>query len=136
MTRKAFKYRLYPTQPQHKDLERTLELCRAVLSGGTGTEEGGKEDRAQRSEDREHDQELDQGESAHTKASRFPGGQEGCAGYCCWPLTNVVPLTLVTVTVTELPLLETLMVQLFTEPPGFGTLYEPALYPFVQFVLS
>ncbi|WP_353513893.1 helix-turn-helix domain-containing protein, partial [Thermus sp. LT1-2-5] len=25
--RKAFKYRLYPTQPQAKDLERTLDLC-------------------------------------------------------------------------------------------------------------
>ncbi len=25
--RKAFKYRLYPTKPQVKDLERTLELC-------------------------------------------------------------------------------------------------------------
>ncbi|MER3490604.1 MAG: hypothetical protein C4328_12140, partial [Meiothermus sp.] len=28
MTKKAFKYRLYPTQPQQKDLERTLWLCR------------------------------------------------------------------------------------------------------------
>jgi len=27
MTRKAFKYRLYPTQPQARDLERTLALC-------------------------------------------------------------------------------------------------------------
>ncbi len=32
MTRKAFKYRLYPTQPQHKDLERTLALCRQLYN--------------------------------------------------------------------------------------------------------
>ncbi|WP_027877078.1 RNA-guided endonuclease InsQ/TnpB family protein [Meiothermus cerbereus] len=32
MTRKAFKYRLYPTQPQHKDLERTLALCRHLYN--------------------------------------------------------------------------------------------------------
>ncbi|WP_170159788.1 helix-turn-helix domain-containing protein, partial [Calidithermus terrae] len=32
MTRKAFKYRLYPTQPQHKDLERTLSLCRQLYN--------------------------------------------------------------------------------------------------------
>ncbi len=30
--RKAFKYRLYPTQPQVKDLERTLELCRELYN--------------------------------------------------------------------------------------------------------
>lgn len=30
--RKAFKYRLYPTQPQQKDLERTLELCRHLYN--------------------------------------------------------------------------------------------------------
>ncbi len=29
---KAFKYRLYPTQPQHKDLERTLALCRQLYN--------------------------------------------------------------------------------------------------------
>ncbi|MFX9343917.1 helix-turn-helix domain-containing protein, partial [Acinetobacter baumannii] len=28
--RKAFKYRLYPTKPQVKDLEHTLELCREL----------------------------------------------------------------------------------------------------------
>ncbi|UZX15947.1 transposase [Thermus sp. PS18] len=32
MTRKAFKYRLYPTQPQARDLENTLELCRQLYS--------------------------------------------------------------------------------------------------------
>ncbi|GEM82025.1 RNA-guided endonuclease InsQ/TnpB family protein [Meiothermus hypogaeus] len=32
MTRKAFKYRLYPTQPQQKDLERTLSLCRHLYN--------------------------------------------------------------------------------------------------------
>ncbi|WP_018461885.1 RNA-guided endonuclease InsQ/TnpB family protein [Thermus oshimai] len=32
MTRKAFKYRLYPTQPQRKDLERTLALCRRLYN--------------------------------------------------------------------------------------------------------
>lgn len=32
MTRKAFKYRLYPTQPQQKDLERTLSLCRQLYN--------------------------------------------------------------------------------------------------------
>ena len=32
MTRKAFKYRLYPTQPQRKDLERTLALCRQLYN--------------------------------------------------------------------------------------------------------
>lgn len=32
MTRKAFKYRLYPTQPQQKDLERTLALCRQLYN--------------------------------------------------------------------------------------------------------
>ncbi|MGK4518372.1 helix-turn-helix domain-containing protein, partial [Staphylococcus aureus] len=26
--KKAFKYRLYPTQPQLRDLDRTLMLCR------------------------------------------------------------------------------------------------------------
>ncbi|WP_253729655.1 RNA-guided endonuclease InsQ/TnpB family protein [Thermus scotoductus] len=30
--RKAFKYRLYPTQPQQKDLERTLSLCRQLYN--------------------------------------------------------------------------------------------------------
>nr|WP_253718679.1 helix-turn-helix domain-containing protein [Thermus scotoductus] len=30
--RKAFKYRLYPTQPQQKDLERTLSLCRHLYN--------------------------------------------------------------------------------------------------------
>ncbi|WP_243031849.1 helix-turn-helix domain-containing protein, partial [Thermus altitudinis] len=30
MIRKAFKYRLYPTKPQRKDLERTLSLCRQL----------------------------------------------------------------------------------------------------------
>ncbi|WP_353513633.1 helix-turn-helix domain-containing protein, partial [Thermus sp. LT1-2-5] len=30
--RKAFKYRLYPTQPQAKDLERTLDLCRHLYN--------------------------------------------------------------------------------------------------------
>jgi len=30
--RKAFKYRLYPTQPQRKDLERTLVLCRQLYN--------------------------------------------------------------------------------------------------------
>ncbi len=30
--RKAFKYRLYPTKPQVKDLERTLELCRELYN--------------------------------------------------------------------------------------------------------
>lgn len=29
---KAFKYRLYPTKPQVKDLEQTLELCRALYN--------------------------------------------------------------------------------------------------------
>lgn len=29
---KAFKYRLYPTKPQIKDLERTLELCRQLYN--------------------------------------------------------------------------------------------------------
>ncbi|RIH86850.1 RNA-guided endonuclease InsQ/TnpB family protein [Calidithermus roseus] len=29
---KAFKYRLYPTQPQQKDLERTLSLCRQLYN--------------------------------------------------------------------------------------------------------
>ncbi|WP_147371737.1 RNA-guided endonuclease InsQ/TnpB family protein, partial [Calidithermus roseus] len=29
---KAFKYRLYPTQPQQKDLERTLSLCRHLYN--------------------------------------------------------------------------------------------------------
>jgi len=29
---KAFKYRLYPTQPQLRDLERTLELCRYLYN--------------------------------------------------------------------------------------------------------
>jgi putative transposase len=29
---KAFKYRLYPTQPQARDLERTLELCRHLYN--------------------------------------------------------------------------------------------------------
>ncbi|GIW33469.1 transposase [Meiothermus sp.] len=32
MTRKAFKYRLYPTQPQARDLERTLALCRHLYN--------------------------------------------------------------------------------------------------------
>jgi putative transposase len=32
MTRKAFKYRLYPTQPQARDLERTLALCRQLYN--------------------------------------------------------------------------------------------------------
>ncbi|GAA6732016.1 hypothetical protein YIM73518_17800 [Thermus brockianus] len=32
VTRKAFKYRLYPTKPQQKDLERTLELCRQLYN--------------------------------------------------------------------------------------------------------
>jgi len=32
MTRKAFKYRLYPTQPQARDLERTLSLCRDLYN--------------------------------------------------------------------------------------------------------
>ncbi|MGK0617533.1 RNA-guided endonuclease InsQ/TnpB family protein [Meiothermus cerbereus] len=32
MTRKAFKYRLYPTQPQRNDLERTLALCRHLYN--------------------------------------------------------------------------------------------------------
>ncbi|MFN4074213.1 MAG: RNA-guided endonuclease InsQ/TnpB family protein [Thermus sp.] len=32
MTRKAFKYRLYPTKPQMGDLERTLELCRQLYN--------------------------------------------------------------------------------------------------------
>ncbi|WP_243091261.1 RNA-guided endonuclease InsQ/TnpB family protein [Thermus neutrinimicus] len=32
MTRKAFKYRLYPTKPQTRDLERTLELCRQLYN--------------------------------------------------------------------------------------------------------
>ncbi len=32
MTRKAFKYRLYPTQPQHEDLERTLALCHQLYN--------------------------------------------------------------------------------------------------------
>ena len=32
MTRKAFKYRLYPTQPQRRDLERTLSLCRSLYN--------------------------------------------------------------------------------------------------------
>ncbi|MEZ0347250.1 MAG: transposase [Thermus sp.] len=30
--RKAFKYRLYPTKPQARDLERTLELCRQLYN--------------------------------------------------------------------------------------------------------
>ena len=30
--RKAFKYRLYPTKPQQKDLERTLSLCRHLYN--------------------------------------------------------------------------------------------------------
>ncbi|RDI96719.1 transposase, partial [Meiothermus sp. QL-1] len=30
--RKAFKYRLYPTKPQAKDLERTLALCRQLYN--------------------------------------------------------------------------------------------------------
>lgn len=30
--RKAFKYRLYPTKPQVKDLEQTLELCRELYN--------------------------------------------------------------------------------------------------------
>ncbi|GEM88245.1 RNA-guided endonuclease InsQ/TnpB family protein [Meiothermus granaticius] len=30
--RKAFKYRLYPTQPQARDLERTLSLCRQLYN--------------------------------------------------------------------------------------------------------
>lgn len=30
--RKAFKYRLYPTQPQTRDLERTLALCRSLYN--------------------------------------------------------------------------------------------------------
>ncbi|GLV48438.1 transposase [Thermus sp. LT1-2-5] len=30
--RKAFKYRLYPTKPQAKDLERTLDLCRHLYN--------------------------------------------------------------------------------------------------------
>ncbi|WP_341474612.1 transposase, partial [Thermus altitudinis] len=29
---KAFKYRLYPTKPQRKDLERTLRLCRQLYN--------------------------------------------------------------------------------------------------------
>ncbi|MFN4074134.1 MAG: RNA-guided endonuclease InsQ/TnpB family protein, partial [Thermus sp.] len=29
---KAFKYRLYPTKPQTRDLERTLELCRQLYN--------------------------------------------------------------------------------------------------------
>ncbi|MDM7324205.1 MAG: helix-turn-helix domain-containing protein, partial [Thermus sp.] len=29
---KAFKYRLYPTKPQQKDLERTLSLCRQLYN--------------------------------------------------------------------------------------------------------
>ncbi|WP_240695302.1 RNA-guided endonuclease InsQ/TnpB family protein [Thermus caldilimi] len=29
---KAFKYRLYPTRPQARDLERTLELCRQLYN--------------------------------------------------------------------------------------------------------
>ncbi|WP_253718913.1 helix-turn-helix domain-containing protein [Thermus scotoductus] len=33
--RKAFKYRLYPTQPQQKDLERTLSLCRHLYNAGS-----------------------------------------------------------------------------------------------------
>lgn len=32
MTRKAFKYRLYPTKPQQKDLERILSLCRHLYN--------------------------------------------------------------------------------------------------------
>jgi len=32
VARKAFKYRLYPTKPQQKDLERTLELCRQLYN--------------------------------------------------------------------------------------------------------
>ncbi|WP_460420152.1 RNA-guided endonuclease InsQ/TnpB family protein, partial [Thermus brockianus] len=32
MARRAFKYRLYPTKPQQKDLERTLELCRQLYN--------------------------------------------------------------------------------------------------------
>lgn len=30
--RKSFKYRLYPTKPQARDLERTLELCRQLYN--------------------------------------------------------------------------------------------------------
>ena len=29
---KAFKYRLYPTQPQLRDLDRTLMLCRSLYN--------------------------------------------------------------------------------------------------------
>jgi putative transposase len=32
VARRAFKYRLYPTKPQQKDLERTLELCRQLYN--------------------------------------------------------------------------------------------------------
>ena len=32
MTRKAFKYRLYPTRPQLRDLDRTLTLCRHLYA--------------------------------------------------------------------------------------------------------
>ncbi len=32
MIRKAFKYRLYPTKPQRRDLERTLSLCRQLYN--------------------------------------------------------------------------------------------------------
>ena len=32
MTRKAFKYRLYPTRPQLRDLDRTLMLCRHLYN--------------------------------------------------------------------------------------------------------
>ena len=32
MIRKAFKYRLYPTKPQRRDLERTLALCRDLYN--------------------------------------------------------------------------------------------------------
>ncbi|MFX9612119.1 helix-turn-helix domain-containing protein, partial [Acinetobacter baumannii] len=30
--RKAFKYRLYPTQPQRRDLDKTLMLCRQLYN--------------------------------------------------------------------------------------------------------
>ena len=32
MNKKAFKYRLYPTLPQQRDLERTLALCRQLYN--------------------------------------------------------------------------------------------------------
>jgi putative transposase len=40
VTRKAFKYRLYPTRPQARNLERTLALCYGPAGAQGGLPQG------------------------------------------------------------------------------------------------